>query len=182
MARRNLVDIDAKIIKAIITIGAKEGAKNVTAEKVAKLCGISHFTCFKHFGTKLGMLKAAAASFDRQYMDFMASLIKQGDSLRVVFTNMIEEFVKNSEGSLFYMSFISDYGFDPTEKNERSQEFLKYAKLFFKDEKMSDRDYLLYWDYITSMGFYYAEKIIHGYLSNNIDTLNIVCKICLEKL
>ena len=60
MARRVLVNIDDRIIDAVMDIGAREGIAGISAPKVAKMCGISHFTCFDHFGTKENMLKQAA--------------------------------------------------------------------------------------------------------------------------
>ena len=68
MARRTLIDIDNRIIDAVIQIGSEEGIKNVTSNKVAKLCGISHFTCFEHFGTRQGMLDTAAERIEDEFL------------------------------------------------------------------------------------------------------------------
>ena len=71
MARRNLVDIDRRILKAVHKIGSEEGIKGVTSKKVAALVGVSHFTCFEHFETRQGMLDAAALYIEKQYFDIL---------------------------------------------------------------------------------------------------------------
>lgn len=174
MARRNLENIDQKMIEAVIQLGAEIGAREVTATKVAQKCGISHFTCFEHFGTKKGMLDAAASYFDRKYMAVMKKLLDAGLSQQELFNAMLDNFLEDKDGAIFYNNYIMEYGFDPTTHNERAKEFLEYVKLLYRNAELTDDQMLIAWDYITSMAFYYAEKIIHGYIENTPDNRSFI--------
>lgn len=180
MARRTLIDIDNKIISAVYKIGASQGVHAITAQKVAKMCGISHFTIFEHFQTKENLLQVAAETFDRKYMGLMEELLNENHSRRTTFQEMIKLFVKDADGALYYNNYTLERGFDPTQANKRSEEFLKYAKSFFYDKNYADSKYLLMWDYVTSMSFYYAEKIIHGYIPNTQGALDLITDMITE--
>jgi len=165
MAYRLLENIDEKILDAVIKIGAKDGAKNVTARKIAKVCDISTFTVFEHFKSKTGYLFAAAKRFDTYYMNMLPELSTMGNNKFEIWTYMQNCFLSDPDSTLYYISYINDYGFDPTSKNPRESEFMEAAKCFLGDvDKLSNDQILIIWDYVTTMAFYYAEKIIQGYL------------------
>ena len=56
MARRILLNIEEKILRSAVEIGAAEGVENVTGRKIALRCGISDATVFVYFGTKENLL------------------------------------------------------------------------------------------------------------------------------
>ena len=87
-----------------------------------------------------------------------------------IFDFFVERFIEDKIETLYYISYNNKYGFDPTINNPRANEFLKVAHLLFSNNtKLSDDQTLLLWDYITSMAFFYAEKIIKGFLENTFE-------------
>jgi AcrR family transcriptional regulator len=178
MSYRVITNTKEDVIKAVIKIGAKKGANHVTMRDVAKACDISTFKVIDFFSTKKGYLDAAAQSIDVPYMERTVSLVGSGLSQIEIFNRLLDSFLSEPNKALFYLSYTNDFGFDPTTKNERQAIFLKNARVFFKDKQDKDDDYiLLLWDYITSMLFYYAEKIIHGYLNNDKKTRDEIIEI-----
>ncbi len=168
MSFRQLEDTDKKIIRAIYKIGAKDGMSKVTAKRIAALCDISDCTVFNVFGTKRGYLDAAAQTFDRTHMDEVMRYANEGKDIYELWDIMLETFLSDPDGSMYYNRYTLEFGFDPTSRNPRADEFLLAAKAAFNAAAPLDDDtYLILWDYITSMAFYYAEKFIHGYLENS---------------
>lgn len=181
MAYRLLKNIEEKMIAAITEIGAKEGVKAVTAVKVAAKCDISSFTVFEHFKTKRGFLDAAAQAFDRKNMAFTAKMLSEGKDFIEVWDIMQDFFLSDPDGTLFYISYTSEFGFDPTTNNARGEEFLQVARVLFPKKTHLDDDQMLeLWDYVTSMAFYYAEKIIHGYIANTPEVKAYVKRLVCE--
>ena len=114
-----------------------------------------------------GAQDAAARAFDRLYMEQASALAQAHLPLEEIWDQMLERLLQDSDGALYYISYINCFGFDPTSANDRAEEFLAVAKLFFHTKPhLSDSQYLLLWDYITSMVFYYMEKFLH-YMAYN---------------
>jgi AcrR family transcriptional regulator len=59
MARRNLRNIDQRILKRTIEEGAEKGIDGISTKKIASLLRITEPTIYVHFGTKENLLKAA---------------------------------------------------------------------------------------------------------------------------
>jgi AcrR family transcriptional regulator len=165
MGYRDLGDIDEKIIRTILKMGAENGVSNVSSKRVAAICGISSGTIFHKYGTMKALLDAAAQAFDRPSMALTAQMAEQNLAAAEIWDKMLDHFLSDPDGTLYYISYTNTFGFDPTTTNPRAEEFLGIARIFFRSCKsLTDNEYLVLWDYITSMAFYYAEKYIHGYL------------------
>src|SRR5574344_458021 len=166
---RKLENIKEQIINAIIEIGAKEGADNVTARKIAAKIGISTFTVFDNFKTKQNYLDQAILTIDEPRMDIVVKMVNEGKDLNEVWDYMFEDFIKHDQDALFYNSYVNYFGFDVTQDNPRAERFLFVArKLFNKEDKndLSDEEILLKWDFVTTMVLYYSEKVIKEFLPN----------------
>lgn len=175
MAYRYLEDIDEKIINAIIKIGADEGVQKVSAQKIAAICDISTYTVFDHFKTKRNFIESAAQYFEDKYLSLLTDLINEKKNVYEIWDVIIEEFVKNSDESLYYNSYINIFGFDPSENNVKSGVFLKIAKGLFESERnVSNSKLLIIWDFVSSMAFYYSEKFIHNFLPYDDQTKNLI--------
>lgn len=173
---RDLGDIDTALIRAAFKIGATEGVASITARKIAALCDISVVTIFNRFENMRDLMDAAAQAFDRPYMEEAAKMAQADLTLEQIWDTMLDHFMADPDGSMYYVSYTSTFGFDPTSANARAEEFLRIAKAFFRSDRvLTDNEYLFLWDYITSMAFYYAEKFIHGYLECN-DATNALIK------
>ena len=165
MGFRVLDDIDNKIIRAIITVGAAEGVRKASAKRVAAMCDVTHTVVLSHFGSTRGSWDAAAEYVDTTGMEKMRSLFVQGLDRTAIWDAMLDYLIEHPDDALFYSSYISTFGFDPTETNPRAEEFYAYARACFRTT--DERKCLMLWDYVTTMEFYYAEKIIHGFLKND---------------
>lgn len=167
MARRNLVDIDRRILKAVHKIGSEEGIKGVTSKKVAALVGISHFTCFEHFETRQGMLDAAALYIEKQYFDILSNLIDSHNDIYDVWDSLLDTAIAWPDKSMYYLNYSREFSWEITLDNERAKHILNYAKLVFSNSSVTtDLEYLLLWDHVLYMIFYYTEKIIKGLIPN----------------
>lgn len=166
MSYRDLGDIDEKIIRTIIHMGAEQGVENVSSKRIAALCGISNGTIFNRFDTMRALLDAAAQSFDRPHMEEVVKMAAEQLTVIQIWDKMLDYFLADPDGTLYYISYTNAFGFDPTTNNPRAEEFLEIAKVFFRSDcTLPDLQYLMMWDYVTSMAFYYAEKFIHGFLT-----------------
>ncbi len=163
MAFRVLKNVKERILIEGLNIGANEGVYCITARKLAKKCDISTHTIYNYFPSMRSLIDEIAITFDRKYMDEILPLINNNASREDVFNYFLDAFIKERNSTLYYISYIHYYGFDPTSKNERADEFLVYAKMIFGDNLDNDT-YLFLWDYITRVIFYYAEKILKGLL------------------
>ena len=59
MGRRVIVNLEAKILSAVLKINAKDGFSNISTKKIAKKLAISEPVIFAHFNTKQGLLDAS---------------------------------------------------------------------------------------------------------------------------
>ena len=181
MARRTLIDIDNRIIDAVIQIGSEEGIKNVTSNKVAKLCGISHFTCFEHFGTRQGMLDTAAERIEDEFLKDLEELIDNVKDVVKVWNIIIDRFLIKSKKPLYYWYYHKENKYELTLKSEKEMFYLNYAKRVFPNSNANtDLEYMLLWDHMIEMMFYYTEKIINGLIPNTIESRNYISKIVFE--
>lgn len=177
MAFRRLEGVKQNIIDAVIEIGAESGFGAITARRVAAKCGISDFTVFHHYKTMKNLLKSAAEYYDNALVEMMAGYVLAGKSLYEIWDTMLQYLLDNPAGALYYSRYTAQVGYDPTVNNPRSGEFLGIARLLFgqNGRVLTDDQYLMMWDYVTTMALYYAEKIISGQMENS-DRLKDYCR------
>lgn len=167
MARRTLVDIDNKMLAATTELGANHGINAITAQKVAKMCDISHFTCFEHFGTKQNMLDQAAIAFENKYMQIVVGLVNEGGTVGDLFLKMLDELVADPHGTIYYLNYTAAFGFKPTPQNINFDIFKgTLIKLLGEIKGYNDFMYMLTWEYVSSQCFTYARYIIKGLMPN----------------
>lgn len=170
MGYRKLENIKERIEQEALLIGATKGVAEISARNVAKACGISTHTIYCHFKSMKELIDTIAQRFDRKHMDSISGCLDNNMNIIEIFDFFVERFIEDKIETLYYISYNNKYGFDPTINNPRANEFLKVAHLLFSNNtKLSDDQTLLLWDYITSMAFFYAEKIIKGFLENTFE-------------
>lgn len=163
MAYRKLKNIKGKILDEALEIGANEGVYNITARKIAKNCDISTHTIYNHFLSMRDLIDSIAFNYDRKYMEDIKKVILKGYSKQKIFYHFLDIFIKEKSNTLYYISYVHCYGFNPTTKNDRTSEFVIYARYIFNDN-LDDNTIMFLWDFITRILFYYAEKIIKGFI------------------
>ena len=178
MARRNLVDIDNKIMDAVIKIGSEEGIKSITSKKVAAMCGISHFTCFEHFGTRQGMLDETTKVLEKQFLSDIEELIHTEKNIVDVWNVILDRFITRPNKPLYYYYYYKEMKGELTLNSPRGQFLSNFSKkVFAKSNATNDFEYLLLWDHIVEMMFYYAEKITKGLIPNTKEVREYISKI-----
>ncbi len=172
MGRRNLVDIDNKILDAVMHIGGQRGVAAVSAQKVAALCDISHFTCFNHFGTMRGMLDAAAMKYRGMFFDALDEKISEGKDLRQIWDEMLDFFLQDSEKALYFRNYVIMYSHDLA-KNEEwvSTMSARVTKLV---ECSSEIDSLMAFDYALTVSLHYVNIISRGMLEDSPDSRELI--------
>jgi AcrR family transcriptional regulator len=83
MARRNLRNIDQRIINRTIEEGAAKGIDGISTKKIASLLRITEPTIYVHFGTKDNLLKEAYKTAVATLYDIVAFL-SADDDLNVI--------------------------------------------------------------------------------------------------
>lgn len=183
MGYRDLGNIEEVILQTITRLGAEKGVEHVSSKEVAAICKISNATIFNRFETMRAALDAAAQHFDRVHMEQTVQMAEENLAAEEIWDRMLDYYLADPDGTLYYNSYTNTFGFDPTVNNPRAEEFLRIAQVFFQSEnKLTDNQYLIMWDYITSMAFYYAEKFIHGYLDYDEPTRAFLKQIVFEGL
>ena len=175
MSRRTLVDIDDRILDAVMEIGAAEGVSAISAQKVAKICGISHFTCFDHFGTRQNMIDQAKIAFENKYTKILMDNLNQYENIEDLWVAMLDELTKTPSGTVFYLNYNSLYGFKPTPQNMNFGMFKgTLIKVLGEIPGFTDEMYMLTWDYLFNQAFIYARYIIRGNVSNTPNHKNFI--------
>jgi AcrR family transcriptional regulator len=176
MARRLLINIDERIIDAVMDIGANEGIAKISAPKVAKMCEISHFTCFDHFGTKENMLKQAAIAFENKYMGVLMNHMSTHRDVEELWLTMLDELSKDANGTLYYLNYTSAYGFKPTPQNINFETYKGALIKAIGGEigEFSDAMYMLTWDYLSTNCFFYARYIIRKQMPDSPEVRKFV--------
>lgn len=168
MSYRALDDVDNKIINAVQYLGAREGAQNVTAKKIAAMCDISDFAVFSHFGTKKGYLDAARESFYQRYLDKMRDLEAEDATPEMTWDTLINDFIENPDGPAFYVSYISTFGMDDAYRKRRANDFLPYARrLIAPERELSDDDLMVLWNYMSNSILFCVSSFVKGNLECN---------------
>lgn len=183
MGYRKLENIKERIEQEALLIGATKGVADISARNVAKACGISTHTIYCHFKSMKELIDTIAQRFDRKHMDSISGCLDNNMNIIEIFDFFVERFIEDKIETLYYISYNNKYGFDPTINNPRANEFLKTAHLlFFKNNNLSDEQVLLVWDYITSMVFFYVEKILKGFLENTFENKENIHSIVFKGL
>lgn len=174
MSYRALDDIDNKIISAVQYIGAREGAQNATAKKVATMCDISDFAVFAHFGTKKGYLDAARDEFYQKYLNRMKDLEAENASLEQTWDTLLDDFIQQPDGAIYYSSYISTFGIDEEYQKRRISDFLPNARRLLASEGLDDDNLVLIWDHMVNLILYYTSAFAKGKLVNNERTRELI--------
>lgn len=175
MSYRALDDVDNRIMCAVQKIGARDGVQNVTAKKIAAECDISDFAVFAHFGTKKGYLDAAKDAFYNRYTSMMTELERRNYTLENTWDYILDDFVNNPDGPLYYSSYIATFGIDEKYQKQRVTDFLPHARRLLSCEpELTDDDLIMIWDYMTNVILYYAGMFARKQLEYNDNNRNII--------
>lgn len=164
MGRRNLVDIDNKILDAVMHIGGQRGVAAVSAQKVAALCDISHFTCFNHFGTMRGMLDAAALKYRGLFLAALDDMIAAGKGVEEIWDEMLDFFLADPDKALYFRNYVIMYGADLIKDQDWRAAMLDRAEKVMGAS--SDTENLMALDFALTTSLHYVYVLSHDLLGN----------------
>lgn len=168
MTYRKLNRINDKIIEQTQLLGGKKGLAQISTKEIATACRISEYTIFQHFKTKKNLLYETALSFDRKAIEKVLFLLNNGSSNEAIWDNILDYFIKQKNGTLYYAQYIAAIGLDASIDNPRSSEFLPVGrKVLRNSENYSDQQIIFMWDYLLLALLYYAGKIIRNHMPNS---------------
>ena len=123
MGRRTLDNIDQKIIRTTIKIGAEKGAEHVSTLDLAKKLGISEGTIFVHFKTKSNLLAAARdyvfAKIQPAYDEFMEKEVNY-NGFYEFWLKIMSLMYDNPDYTKFFYSY-SSIKFEPEIRNNNKE-------------------------------------------------------------
>ena len=182
MAYRKLNNIKHKIEQATIKIGAKNGIHAVSARDVAAECDISTHTIYTNFPSMENLIDFIADRFERRHMNEAVKLSDQGVSLGEMFDEVLDGFIKDKRETLYFSSYINEKKGVPMKDNPREGEYLSLARKILKNDELSDEAVLFVWNYVVSVLFFYAQKIIKKFIPNSETTRKEIKKLVFEGL
>jgi len=173
--KRNTKD---EIYNALLSHVNRKGIADISTLELAKELGISESVIFYHFKNVRNLVDECAVRYDRELMEKAVQCILDGKDMSQTWDVLMEYVLKEPNGANFYFDYVNYYGFDPTENNKRSDEFLKIAKILFKEKSgLDNHTILVLWDYITTQLFYYCNKMTKGFMEPNEENKALVKKI-----
>ncbi len=183
MSYRKLENIREKIKEETLKIGARYGTRDVSARRVSGACGISTHTIYNNFPSMRALIDEVAMDFDRKQMALVKEMASQHYTPEQILDTFLDKFIEDKTCALYYISYMRDFKTAPTTANPRAGEFLAAAKALFSPKTPVTDDFLLLvWNYIATLIFYYAEKIIRGSLKNDKETRDNIRTISMKGL
>lgn len=174
---RKLDNIRSKILEATLNIGAEKGISAISARTVATACDISTHTIYENFNSMNDLINEIAKGIRHGYLQLLKDSILEGKSTEEIYTSCMDRFIENKQETMFYTSFLHTLK-NPIECSY-SEETLNAAKSLFKTSLSNEMLYLV-WDYVRVTSFYYAKKIILGYIPNTEETRENIKTIILK--
>ena len=113
MGRRTLDNIERKIIRQTIRLGAEEGLDHISTIELAKKVGISEGTIFVHFKTKENLIYETYKFCENIIKEPLNGLLTKADTKEELYNywlTVVEKLIDKPNVALFlYNYFISKY-------------------------------------------------------------------------
>lgn len=184
MARRNLVNIDEKILRETIRIGAEAGINNIPARKIAKNCDITDATVFEHFQTKENLILQAKLFIDKN-IEKIQSSIKMNESeyissVKEAWLACFRYLIENPIEAKFYDRFRHSEYYKPTisvAKDGYLQKIYHYLTSVNPEIKEYEFAFQVIWAHIVETTINVAMQIAEGKMKYNDQTTEFVYKL-----
>lgn len=184
MARRNLVNIDEKILRETIRIGADAGINNIPARKIAKNCDITDATVFEHFQTKENLILQAKLFIDKN-IERMQSSIKMNESeyvssVKGAWQTIFKYLIENPIETKFYDRYRHSEYYKPTisaAKDGYLSKVYKYLKSINPEINEYEFSFQVIWAHIVETTINVAMQISENKMKYNDETTEFVYKL-----
>ena len=146
MARRNLRNLDERILKRTIHYGAVDGAGNISTKRIAKDLRVTEPTIYVHFKTKENLLLSAFVYciqniYDAEYIKKAASA-ENAEHLDEEILRLLQKGKANSEEIIYAFNYRHSVYYAPT-GSEESKDYLdlfhKLVRAYVNDPDMVHR-------------------------------------------
>lgn len=172
MARRKLVNIDEKILRETIKLGAQNGINNIPARKVAKNCGITDATVFEHFRNKRNLILQAKNFIEKEILSIQPSIKMTMEeyepTVREAWESCFEYFVSHPDETKFYDNYRHSEHYTPSISGEKDglvrklYEFMRSLNPQLRHQ--GDFAYKIIWAHTVETTINVALQIINGKL------------------
>jgi AcrR family transcriptional regulator len=138
MARRTLRNLDQRIIKETIVLGAKQGPVRLNVRTLAKNCGITDTTVYVHFETKKKLLLSAFEYINNSLNEIILKKDKEGASAKEIWIAALEYFISHPNETQYFAAIGHTSNYNAFVINEHN---IKYLELFKRHAKGKAADY-----------------------------------------
>lgn len=167
MGRRTIENLEQKILRLVIKVGAKKGAEHVSTLDLAKKLEISEGTIFVHFKNKQQLLDSAykytLAKSEYVFSEIEAFKYDGEEDIPKFYElwdKMIVNMIENPDYAKFFRSYLEAFGFDKFESKIKEEK--SYTKLMkkFCAGKVNDEEARRMWNFTFNSSLNYGVKLI----------------------
>jgi AcrR family transcriptional regulator len=154
VSRKAIPDLEERLLAETISRGGLSSANvDFSTKDIAEACEVSEATLFQHFKNKETLISRAALSICEEHYETFLAWVKEGDTLDVFSSRVLDHFLSHPESTLFLINYsaasshlVKDDGafqrhyafavahFDLLEpyfgKRKESEEFLLWSSYF----------------------------------------------------
>lgn len=185
MPRRNIPNLQEKIIEQTIKMGAKVGANKISTIKLAKKCDITEPAIYGRFKTKFDLLFSAYIFINQQIEQLLSAMdwdnMKTLDDVKKMWRVLFYFAIKNPDYISYFDSFRRTTKHNPAIPTEYRNRYINYAKtvLLINNTKKvrTDQEYLSMWVYWVNLSLKLAMMVIEDVLILNETTEDLVFKL-----
>lgn len=178
MARRTLVNIEGKILDAVVNKGAKYGVDNVSTIQIAKKCGITEPTIFVHFKTKTNLLYQAYLYVEKKLDDeffFNQEIQTEEPDVYKVWMQMFDFFQKNQTVTKYFDSYRHYSFYNPDDDSDYDEKHMEvFYKLIDRKKSFSKAEMLILMIHIIDSTVNYAVKMAEGKIPSDDATKKFI--------
>jgi AcrR family transcriptional regulator len=146
MARRNLRNLDERILKRTVHYGTVDGAGNISTKRIAKDLRVTEPTIYVHFKTKENLLLSAFTYciqdiYDIEYIKKVSNL-ENTDHLDSELLRLLQKGKDNSEEIVYAFNYRHSVYYTPSDTEETRaylELFKKIIRSYVNDPDMTEK-------------------------------------------
>lgn len=185
MARRKLINIDDKILRETIRLGAVQGINNIPARKIAKNCDITDATVFEHFQTKSNLILQAKLLIDQDLLKIHSGIVltkdKYESTVREAWEDCLDYFITHPSETKFYDRYRHSEYYHPTtsaEKDGLVHKIYEFLLSINAELRCSpDFAFQLLWAHVVETTINVALQVINGKMKKTPQSMDFVYKL-----
>lgn len=106
MSRKAIPDLEERLLAETISRGGLSAANvDFSTKDIAEACGVSEATLFQHFKNKETLISRAIYSICEDHYDLFSLWVKEGDTLEVFSSRVLDHFLSHPESTLFLINY-----------------------------------------------------------------------------